>query len=926
MDYSYDSHSYQPSRAKHDSFLQPSSRDVYGYSRNSRSSTRLVVPPGEPISRNKSVNERERRPYHHDSEHRSRSSVRREETYPAFSTRAKWTRRRGSWPPNPSVEDEDEALEKEYPRRRNPKQSDDEVSMPGTVDQNPVLIELENRERRYVILPEDDTKTAKSDAPNNCRRSERPPPLKVDIGEPDLLARRQPSPYAFSKPPQSTTSRSNSDYPSRSNADPFRNESTTTPPTSDDESRQRPRTSRHTNSSSDERQSDDSDLEPAAVTRLRERKSKPRVSFTEPSLSPRTRPEIKRFSSDHTSPTESRPRTSADGPSLLKRVMKQPTSAPSSDDEKPRRKAEKTASSMPRSVPIPVPLPQHIRAESGYGSRPSLQELTEPHGTREARSAYLPPGLPKLTDRTLSGDYYSANGRSSRPSSPSMSNLNARDSAKNAPRSNGYIDTDKDYGSSYERQAPLSARPAPHSRDGSWNGANNVREAVPPPPPVLPYPVDDPIIHMPNHEHYIETPVREDPHSHGRMPDFGTQDYTASPISSPNIGKNGGFPSRPRARSNTTSRRPDFVNGTAASSTGPLPRCPRMELSRKYVDWYTLRGDKSLYICPTCFDGIVRPTPFRLEFVSAPQRPSTVSTRCDFGSAWFRLAWLLTEKRQRKDFDLIYALSAISSIDSACPGSREGGGPWYGLLGADGKFIPGFSICSRDSKFIEACFPSLVGLFHRMPSSSSGRDARMCSMRLPGKHFGDYLNLLEKIDEEARALSLNSSPSLQRLIKFARANVPPAASKKCTRDNLLLDATWHFMPLLPEFTVCEDCFDEVIWPTIKQGSDVAEQFHQVLTPLPAGIRTNGASCQLYSPRMRKVWVRAVNDGEKEGTKLLARKVRERREVGDELREERREISKALERNKRSGGPLAEEYKADCKRRLDDIAREWADWE
>jgi hypothetical protein len=348
-----------------------------------------------------------------------------------------------------------------------------------------------------------------------------------------------------------------------------------------------------------------------------------------------------------------------------------------------------------------------------------------------------------------------------------------------------------------------------------------------------------------------------------------------------------------------------------------------MEYSKKYDDWYTLRDDQSIDICPTCLDEIVWPTPFRTEFVPAPPRAPTVRTRCDFASPWVRLAWLLTLKRQRRDLDLIYALAAISGVESSCPDAREGAGPWYGLLGSDGRFISDFAICSRDTKYIEACFPSLIGLFSRMPAGPSGKDAGMCSMRLTGKRFPTYLDLLEDIDEEARTVPLRSSSHLQQLIKVVRADSP---KKKCTRDNLIRDSTWHFMPELPEFTVCEGCFDEAIWPTIKQGAEVASRFNKVLTPLPAGVAVDGASCQVYSPRMRKIWERTVKYGDKDGMIYLARKVRQRQEVENDLRRQQKEIARLLERSKKLGGSAAAADKERLKRELGKIEEDWASWE
>jgi hypothetical protein len=200
-------------------------------------------------------------------------------------------------------------------------------------------------------------------------------------------------------------------------------------------------------------------------------------------------------------------------------------------------------------------------------------------------------------------------------------------------------------------------------------------------------------------------------------------------------------------------------------------------------------------------------------------------------------------------------------------------------------------------------------------------------MRISGKMFPTYLDLLEDIDEEARNVPLRSSPSLQGLIKIVRADSAKKKKKGCTRDNLIRESTWHFIPALPEFTVCEDCFDRVIWPTIKQGSDVAERFNKVLTPLPAGVGIAGASCQVYSPRMQRIWERAVKYGDKEGLNYLARKVRERKEVEDDLRRQQKEIGKLLENNKKlGGGSDAVVQKERLKRELGEIELEWADWE
>ena len=930
MDYLYNSHSSHSSRPKkHDSFLSPTSpRDVYGHSRHSRSSTRLDV-PNEHLSRNKSVEERERRPYGGNDEHRSRSSVRREETYPTFSNRSKSTRRRRSWPPNPSVEDEDSALEKEHPKRRSPKQDVDEVSMPGSVDQTPVLIEVENRERKFVLVPDNGEKPIR---PNSSRRRsdrerENLPSLKIE--EPDLLARRQPSPYAYTKPAPPPTNRSDSNYSGSSRSDPSRAASIA----SDEEYPRRPRGTRTGNSSTDDRQTDDSDLEPESVRKMRERKAKARVSFTEPTTSS-SRPDIKRSTSDYVSPTEARLRGPA--PSLLKGVMKHTSSPMSTDDELMRRRTDSSGGFPPRAIPVPVSIPLHIRDENGLGSRPSLNEVGESDSPR-SRSTYPPPAQVRPKERTSTGDYHNTNAQAPRSSSPTASGFDERDFATNIPMANGYPGG----GPGYER-TPSTARPdRNHARHASWDQSPlPYPSSRPPTSGVLPYPVDEPMIHMPNHEHYIDTPIRQSAPTLFRPSDLlPTERSVSSSASSPRSSMESEQP-RPRSRHNSSSSsaKPDLKMSKVAAPALPLPPCPRMEPTTRYTDWYTMRKNHNVDICPSCFEAIIQPTVFRREFEKAPIRGPNVATRCDFASPWFRAAWLRTQNRQRQDLDLVHALLMIASIDPAC--STSSVGPWYGILGKDGQPIPGFTICSRDFKFIELIFPTLVGMLHRVDSSDiASRVVSKCAMRISSEHFGTYLDFFEKIDEEARKEPLAESASLQQLIKYIRSSTTPPArtassqtpitskSTKCKRDTRIKDGLWHYMPLLPNFTVCESCFDTKVWPLVKQDSELAKQFHQVLTPLPPGIHMDGASCQLYSSRMRKVWFEATKRGEQDGALYLGRKVRERQEIEDDIRKEQRAIERKIEKEKRrNNGPLANDVIKRYKEELDALAKEWEEWE
>lgn len=71
-----------------------------------------------------------------------------------------------------------------------------------------------------------------------------------------------------------------------------------------------------------------------------------------------------------------------------------------------------------------------------------------------------------------------------------------------------------------------------------------------------------------------------------------------------------------------------------------------------------------------------------------------------------------------------------------------------------------------------------------------------------------------------------------------------------------------------DFTVCEQCYKEVIEPEVRQGVELARRLDQA----PAVVGGPGFTCQLYSERMRRVWKEAVSMGEQMGLEHLRAKV------------------------------------------------------
>ncbi|KAI4911150.1 hypothetical protein J4E90_007408 [Alternaria incomplexa] len=272
----------------------------------------------------------------------------------------------------------------------------------------------------------------------------------------------------------------------------------------------------------------------------------------------------------------------------------------------------------------------------------------------------------------------------------------------------------------------------------------------------------------------------------------------------------------------------------------------------------TIRKDnKNFNICPSCYDGVFAGTPFDVDFRQIWLNDYSMERSCDFSSPWARLAWLLTLQRGRKSLDLIYAIAGVmDTVAKPCPGDREAGAEdrisWYGITNPrDGTRVANFAICSSDRRMLEALLPSLRGCFAKMPKD----DRHVCSLRTSSTRFPKYLDLLVELDAEAELSG--QLPDLSRFVLLLREN---SYKGECQRYKILFRKPWHFIPSLPEFTVCEQCYDELIWPATQSrstSSSIPHMFNKSIQLVPGEDPDVGSSCCLWSPRMRDVWKEAV---------------------------------------------------------------------
>ncbi|KAF2036253.1 hypothetical protein EK21DRAFT_52717 [Setomelanomma holmii] len=357
-----------------------------------------------------------------------------------------------------------------------------------------------------------------------------------------------------------------------------------------------------------------------------------------------------------------------------------------------------------------------------------------------------------------------------------------------------------------------------------------------------------------------------------------------------------------RSQASVDGRRDKPVRPTAKIDLDrPLPSCPRELPTKKYDDWYSLQGYRSFDICPSCYDGVFAGTPFAVHFSQTRRGERPTERSCDFSSPWIRLAWLLTIKQRRPSLELIYALADIAEIDRPCPDDRELGSDrvtWYGIADQrDGIHVANFAVCSCDRRMIETLFPSMRGYFTKLPSTyaSSILEKYMCSLRTSSRRFPKYLDLLVELDAEAQ--DLDKRLNINRFIQMARDN---AFKGECKKDKSYVRKAWHFIPALPELTVCEECYDELIWPAIQSkntSSSIPRLFNKAIQLVPNEDPDIGSSCCLYSPRMRKVFSTSVRE---EDFTYLKRKAVDRKRAEARLARERKGIMNWMAEMERGG--------------------------
>ncbi|KAJ5558684.1 hypothetical protein N7535_008897 [Penicillium sp. DV-2018c] len=278
--------------------------------------------------------------------------------------------------------------------------------------------------------------------------------------------------------------------------------------------------------------------------------------------------------------------------------------------------------------------------------------------------------------------------------------------------------------------------------------------------------------------------------------------------------------------------------------TGPtLSPCPRTIAVAGYEDWYTLKGLDHLDICPSCMNQLAQ-TRYRDYFIPSRPKPGE-KIRCAFANAWTRLAWAQMTEYKHDNLELLIQITLSPPGARPCPGRKPTDQLWHGIIDPEsGTHLRGFQICSSCARNIRILMPAHRDTFTQIPKQSTA----VCHFVTSSPRFIKFMDLL----------SAANPPVTRDFLNYVRRKT---MLHDCARDRPIL-STWYYIPDLPQLCVCEDCYDEIVWP-LKRGN----------YPLACEMRKmepkREASCQLYSLRMRRIFLNAVDHGDFEMLKTVA---------------------------------------------------------
>lgn len=332
----------------------------------------------------------------------------------------------------------------------------------------------------------------------------------------------------------------------------------------------------------------------------------------------------------------------------------------------------------------------------------------------------------------------------------------------------------------------------------------------------------------------------------------------------------------------------------------PPASCRRSTTVTNNTGWMTLETCPVFDICPECFHASVASTRYASHFVPSVRHHINGEIVCDYGEhIWYRIALLVSELEGYRDLRLMNGIAhVIATSPKLCLGKDEAVQEWFSIIDPTTRRpVFNFDVCISCVRSIEAIFPNLSQIFVRIPPEA---DPRVCDMRYDSRRFVNYFALLMEM-----ATSDPNSRYGPDTGKFARLAKRYTFVNECLGDVELRKWTWWTIPQIPEFTVCEECYQQVILPEVKLRHPIPNMFSRK--------EVRGmASCQLHESRMRELFLTAT---QRDDYSYLDEKFRERKFREEQYKRDvlwcNREIYQGV-------------YGA--RERKVEIEREWREWQ
>lgn len=309
------------------------------------------------------------------------------------------------------------------------------------------------------------------------------------------------------------------------------------------------------------------------------------------------------------------------------------------------------------------------------------------------------------------------------------------------------------------------------------------------------------------------------------------------------------------AASPTSSEKPIVVsNNTEQKKPISFPMCPLPFGTAGVQGWHTLTGFQNFDICPSC-TRVLGESPLRDVLVPNQWKPVNEEVKCAVSRPWIRIVIARSFKDGVPNLGLLQSLTTLPPEIYPCPARQPVIRRWYHVKDPNTKApVQNFNVCTACVRSAELVFPELwkEKIFER-PDGTLAQE-RHCNMFTGSKHFYSIVNELDLLARYSKKRDLRNKD----IVAFGEFVRQKARSRECGRDTMLATPLWHFIEGLPELTICEECYEEVVWPLRDKpiARDVGTSLQKVPIQRPAHY-VAGISCQLYSDRMRRMFKEAV---------------------------------------------------------------------